>query len=117
MNTTLNDIITKTLKGRSIVVYEYDAEFIYCDNRRVSHWYLNNTDEDTLKHYELDTHWKDLQIKKHIGIIVSVTGYYMDYEGTSISMVIKVDDEDKHISINMEDTIELMDGIKQHTMV
>ena len=117
MNTTLNDIITKTLKGRSVVVYEYDAEFIYADSRRISHWHMDNTDEDRLKHYQLDTHWKDLQIRKHIGTIVSVSGYYMDYEGTSIGMNVMVNDEEKYISINMEDTMELIDGIKKHSMV
>ena len=125
MNTTLNDIITKTLKGRSVVVYEYDAiyqhissfSFIADNSRRVSHYHINNTDEDRLKHYQLDTHWRDLQIRKHIGTIVDIRGHHMDYEGTSISMVVTVDNENKHFSINMEDTMELIDGIKKHSMI
>jgi hypothetical protein len=111
MNTTLNDIITETLKGRSVVVYEYDALFVYSDNwvtnnRRISHWYINNNEENK-EPYQLKTHWDDLQIKKHVGTIVSVSGYHMDYEGTSITMVVNVDGNDKHINLHMENTMEL----------
>jgi hypothetical protein len=116
MNTTLNDIITKTLRGRSVVVYEYDAEFIYADNRRISHWHINDIDENK-QHYNIPTHWRDLQVRKHIGTIVSVNGHHMDYEGTSISMVVTVNGNNEHVSINMEDTMELMDGMKKHTMI
>ena len=105
MNTTLNDIITETLKGRSVVVYEYDA--LFCGNvknkRRISHWFIEKDEEE----YQNNIFWEDLQIKKHVGTIVSVSGYHMDYEGTSITMVVNVDGDNKHINLHMEDTIEL----------
>ena len=116
MNTTLNDIITEKLRGRSVVIYEYDALFTFQDERRISHWYIKDSDEHK-QHYQLETHWRDLQIKKHIGTIVSISGYHMDYEGTDITMVVNVDGDNKHIPINMEDTMEIMDGIKKHTMI
>ena len=110
MKTTLNDILTEALKGKQIVVYEYDALFIYKDERRISHWYINDDDEERLKSYKLNTHWDDLQIKERIGTVVSVSGYHMDYEGTSISMVVNVGGEDKHVtSVKMEDVIQLKD--------
>jgi hypothetical protein len=49
--------------------------------------------------------WK--KIKKHVGTIVSVSGYHMDYEGTSITMVVNVDGNNKHINLHMENTMEL----------
>jgi hypothetical protein len=104
MTTTLNDTITNTLKGKSIVIYEYDALFI-SQQRRISHWSIS-INHDFLR----PEFWSDIQIKKHIGIIVSVSGYYMDYEGTSISMVVTINNEDKNIDINMEDKIELIEG-------
>lgn len=101
--TTLNDIITNTLKGKSIHIYEYDALFI-SQQRRISYWCINNTNQEFLQ----PEFWSDIQIKKHIGIIVSVSGYYMDYEGTSISMVVTINNEDKNVNINMEDKFELL---------
>ena len=101
--TTLNDTITNTLKGKSIHIYEYDALFI-SQQRRISHWWLNNTNQEFLQ----PEFWSDIQIKKHIGTIVSVSGYYMDYEGTSISMVVTINNEDKNVNINMEDKFELL---------
>lgn len=105
MTTTLNDTITNTLKGKSIVIYEYDVLFI-SQQRRISYWCINNTNQDFLQ----PEFWSDIQIKKHIGIIVSVSGYYMDYEGTSISMVVTINNEDKNVNINMEDKIELIES-------
>jgi len=117
MNTTLNEIITNTLKGRSVVVYEYDALFIYVHPKRVSQWYLdNNSDDRRKKHYHLETHWDDLHIRKHIGTIVSVRGNHINYEGSSITMTIEVNGENKHIPFYMEDTMELIDRIKKHSM-
>lgn len=104
--TTLNEIITNNLKGRTVVVYEYDALFLYGQERRISHWYVNN-DERYSTPYNTE-YWTDLQIKKHIGTIVSVGGHHMDYEGTSISMTVSVNNEDKHISLIMEEPIELI---------
>jgi hypothetical protein len=34
----------------------------------------------------------------------------MDYEGTSISMVVTINNEDKNVNINMEDKFELVQG-------
>jgi hypothetical protein len=111
-NTTLNDLITNTLKGKSVIVYEYDALFVLTNNfvsnnRRISHWYINDNEENRIP-YGLKTHWDDLQIKKHVGTIVSVSGYHMDYEGTSITMVVNVDGSNKHINLHMENTMELV---------
>lgn len=106
MTTTLNDTITNTLKGKSIVIYEYDSLFLHREERRISHWHINNNEENSI-HYNHE-YWTDLQIKKHIGTIVSVSGYYMDYEGTSISMVVTINNEDKNVNINMEDKFELL---------
>jgi len=104
--TTLNEVITNALKGKSVIVYEYDALFLYRDERRVSHWHINNNEENSIP-YNTEN-WTDLQIKKHMGTIVSVGGHHMDYEGTSISMNVMVNNENKHISLIMEETMELI---------
>ena len=41
----------------------------------------------------------------------------MDYEGTSISMVVTVNGNNQQVPINMEDTMELMDIMKKRTML
>lgn len=108
MKTSLNNILTEAIKGKQIVVYEYDALFVYKDERRISHWHINNDDEVKLEPYQMKTYWDDLQIRKHIGTVVSVTGYFYDYEGTSISMVVNVNGVNIEVStIKMEDVIEL----------
>jgi len=104
--TTLNEVITNALKGKSVIVYEYDALFLYRDERRVSHWHINNNEENSIP-YNTEN-WTDLQIKKHMGTIVSVGGHHEDYEGTSISMNVMVNNENKHISLIMEETMELI---------
>lgn len=107
MMTTLNDEITNALKGKSIVVYEYDGLFKgsnISQKRRISHYFINDANKESFQ----PKYWSDVQIKKHTGIIVSVSGYYMDYEGTSISMIVTVDGVGRHVSIKMEDTIELV---------
>jgi hypothetical protein len=107
MMTTLNNEITNALKGKSIVIYEYDGLFKgsnISEKRRISHYFINDANKESFQ----PKYWSDVQIKKHTGIIVSVSGYYTGYEGTSISMVVTVNGEGRHVSINMEDTIELV---------
>jgi hypothetical protein len=104
--TTLNEVITNALKGKSVIVYEYDALFLDGEERRYSHWYINNDEENSIPYNHKN--WTDLQIKKHMGTIVSVSGNYMDYERTSISMNVMVNNENKYISLIMEETMELI---------
>lgn len=104
MKTTINNILTETLKGKTVTVYEYDTQFIY-GNRRVTHWYTTDTDENR-KLYDVPNYWTDLHVRKHTGIIQSISGYKNEYE--TLTMVTNVNNNDEYLNLTMEDIVEIV---------
>ena len=105
---TIVDILTESLIGKTIRVYEYDSIHNHT-NDRVRHYYAENT--QSVKDIYFDKNrgaWSDVKVNEIEVEIVGVNGQHMEYEGNFVGVMIQLLDGERYVDLKVDEKIKFV---------